>query len=123
MVCHLILIMHNARRVKLPCFKLETEVGLNETLKKMGLHEAFDETKADFSATCKVPLYISNVLQKAFIEANEEGTEADAATAMFERPRCCRMGPASKEFIANHPFLYLIVTKDGHILFCGAFYG
>lgn len=81
----------------------------------------FDEFKADFSGITLSPerLYVSHVIHKAFVEVNEKGTEAAAATAVV------MMAPAGMVvmkpiFCADHPFLFLICLKNsGAILFMG----
>ena len=93
--------------VFLPSFKLEQTIGMTEHLKKLGMDRMFGR-EADFSimAGSKGELFISNVMQKVFIETNEEGTEAAAVTAVTFRDRCV---PEPKtEFKCNHPFLFYI---------------
>ena len=93
---------------------------LSEILKAMGMPTAFSPDAADFSAITEAEnLYISSVIHKAFVDVNEEGTEAAAATAVA-------MGAASaapeppKVFKADHPFVFIIRdTKSGAILFMG----
>lgn len=101
-----------------PKFKLEYEAELNDVLKAMGMAEAFDPVSADFSALSEqfgTELYISKVRHKSFIEVNEEGTEASAATSV-EINR--ESAPMRMEF--NKPFLFLIRdSKTGAILFIG----
>ena len=84
----------------------------------MGMKDAFGD--ADFSGmTGERDLYISEVLHKAFVEVNEEGTEAAAATAVImTRMSMVEMGPII--FKADHPFIFLIRDNDsGSILFLG----
>ena len=83
----------------------------------MGMPEAFSK-RADFSGiTKKTGVYISEVAHKAFIELNEEGTEAAAATAVLVREYSAEEEPV---FMANHPFLLFIrENKSGSILFIG----
>ncbi len=101
--------------VQLPKFKLESTFELGQTLAALGMPLAFSE-QADFSGMAGTKdLYISDVVHKAFVEVNEEGTEAAAATAVGMRTTS--MPP---QFIANHPFLFLIrENKTGTILFIG----
>lgn len=107
----------NERRlmVQLPKFKLESSFQLGDTLAAMGMPLAFSN-QADFSRmTGTRDLSIGAVVHKAFVEVNEEGTEAAAATAVMMRSKS--MPP---QFIANHPFLFIIrENSTGTILFIG----
>jgi serpin B len=101
--------------VSMPKFRLERDYDLPEHLKALGMVDAFDLGRADFSGMADSSLAVSAVAHKAFIEVNEQGTEAAAATAVvmdaFGFP------PA---FYIDHPFLLLIRdTKHGTILFMG----
>ncbi|CAD7012757.1 serine protease inhibitor 42Dd [Ceratitis capitata] len=104
--------------VKLPKFKVEFEVELTDTLKKLGISKIFNDD-ADFSNMLESPeeLRVSNIFHKAVIEVNEEGTEAAAATAMIMMTRCLLI---PLQFIADRPFFYTIWNKK-NILFAGAF--
>jgi len=101
----------------LPKFKFQSKFYLKETLKTMGMHDAFDE-RADFSAmTGRKDLYIGKVIHQADIEVNEEGTEAAAATAVVMQRKSA---PQRVVFRADHPFIFLIRHKPtGTILFMG----
>jgi len=105
--------------VYLPKFKMTSEFSLNDTLKAMGMSDAFDQLKADFSGMDGTKnLYISAVLHKAFVEVNEEGTEAAAATGVVMGLRSMPAPPPV--FRADHPFVFII--KDNNtdsILFVG----
>jgi len=85
----------------------------------MGMADAFDSGRADFSGmTGDRDLFISAVVHKGFVDVNEEGTEAAAATAVVMTRE--RMPPPAPVFRADHPFLFLIRdTKTGAILFFG----
>ncbi|XP_043921101.1 leukocyte elastase inhibitor [Protopterus annectens] len=105
--------------VHLPKFKLEDKYDLESTLAEMGMSDLFDGSKADLSGiTGKTDLHISKVAHKSFIEVNEEGTEAAAATAgiaMF----CMFL---EENFTADHPFLFFIRhNQTNSILFFGRF--
>ena len=67
--------------VAIPKFKLEANVQLKDLLIKMGLPDLFDENVADFSGISgKKDIYVSEIFHKSFIDVNEEGSEAAAAT-------------------------------------------
>nr|XP_042134590.1 serpin B6 [Peromyscus maniculatus bairdii] len=105
--------------VFLPRFKLEENYDMKEFLCKLGMTDAFDY-RADFSGiSSKENLFLSKVVHKSFVEVNEEGTEAAAATAAIMMLRCMRFTP---RFCADHPFLFFIQhVKTNGILFCGRF--
>jgi len=106
--------------VYLPKFKIECGYMLVEPLIKMGIKDAFNETKADFSKiTGGKDLYISTVIHKTFCDVNEEGTEAAAVTAIVMNTKS--MGSFDRKiFKADHPFIYAIVdNKTGVMLFLG----
>ncbi|RMC16063.1 hypothetical protein DUI87_08272 [Hirundo rustica rustica] len=107
-------------RVSLPRFKLEEDYDLKGLLSSMGMPDAFDSGKADFSGISSGnELVLSEVIHKSFVEVNEEGTEAAAATAAMMMMRCSMRVP---EFTADHPFLFFIRhNKTSSILFCGRF--
>ena len=107
----------------LPKFRMDTEYRLPQTLSAMGMPTAFTGGAADFSGMDGTKnLYISDVIHKAFIDVNEEGTEAAAATAVVMVPGMAAPGkrPPVPEFRADHPFVFLIQDKEtGTILFIG----
>ncbi|MBI5684280.1 MAG: serpin family protein [Verrucomicrobia bacterium] len=106
-------------RVYLPKFKMTCRFGLNDTLKAMGMGDAFDPGRADFSGMDGGRnLFISAALHKAFVEVNEQGTEAAAATGIGIALTSLPAPPI--EFRADHPFLFLIREKStDSILFIG----
>ncbi|EPQ04836.1 Serpin B8 [Myotis brandtii] len=107
-------------QVFLPRLKLEKSYDLESFLRSLGMTDAFEEAKADFSGmSTKKNVPVSKVAHKCFVEVNEEGTEAAAATAVVRNSRCCRIEP---RFCADHPFLFFIRHhKTNSILFCGRF--
>ena len=104
----------------IPKFKMETSFGLKPTLEKLGMKRAFSG-EADFSGISgQKDLCISAVIHKAYVDVNEEGTEAAAATAVVMRFMAVRRPDPTPIFRADHPFLFLIRdTKAGNILFMG----
>ena len=104
--------------IYLPKFTYKTEYNLKEMLMAMGMDISFTPG-ADFSGMNGYGgLFIEKVLHKAFVEVNEEGTEAAAATTVHVMESSISEPP--KVFDADHPFLYLIQHKEtGTILFMG----
>jgi serpin B len=105
----------------IPRFKLECSFGLEPTLEALGMKRAFSP-EADFTGiSAHRGLYISAVLHKAFVDVNEEGTEAAAATGVFmTKSRVARPPQTPPVFRADHPFLFLICdTQSGAVLFMG----
>ncbi|MCE9544921.1 MAG: serpin family protein [Planctomycetia bacterium] len=109
------------RRVilSLPRFKATSEFRLKPTLSKLGMSQAFT-SDADFSGIDgKKGLYLQDVVHKAFVDVNEEGTEAAAATGTALAGAALETKPPAI-FRADHPFLYLIrENHTGSILFIG----
>ena len=109
--------------VTVPKFKMTQQFGLGATLGAMGMPQAFEKGVADFSGmTGKRDFIISAVIHKAYIDVNEEGTEAAAATAVV-MSRAMAMSPVRIQtpvFRADHPFAFLIRdNRSGAILFMG----
>ena len=109
-------------QVFLPRFKLTSQFSLSTVLAAMGMALAFDPNRADFAgmSTEEPGLSISAVLHKAFVDVNEEGTEAAAATAVVMKARAVMLPREPAIFRADHPFLFLIVDQRSKgILFLG----
>lgn len=108
--------------VAMPKFKMTQQFGLGNTLARMGMPKAF-ERDADFSAmSSERDLWISEVIHKAFIDVNEEGTEAAAATAAVMLGFAMHAPDPTPPvvFRADHPFIFLIRdNRSGSILFMG----
>ena len=105
--------------VQIPKFILETDYDLKEKLSNLGVHSAFDPGDADFSGIAQVkPLYIQAAVHKAYVDVNEVGTEAAAATGI--QVGTTSAGPPPLIFKADHPFIFLIQDHEtGNILFLG----
>ncbi|XP_022373456.1 leukocyte elastase inhibitor [Enhydra lutris kenyoni] len=103
--------------VHLPKFKLEESYDLNSHLAHLGIEDLFSR-KADLSGMSGTrDLFISKVAHKSFVEVNEEGTEAAAATAGIAT---FTMLVHEENFVADHPFIFFIRhNPSSHILFLG----
>lgn len=107
----------------LPRFKLEYRVELKQPLQALGMKKAFDPLGADFSGIAP-QLYISDALQKTFVEVKEEGTEAAAVTGISVLSAAMPM-PILDPFqmIVDRPFLFLIADRQTEtILFLGVLF-
>ncbi|KAH8317726.1 hypothetical protein KR074_008023, partial [Drosophila pseudoananassae] len=106
--------------VKIPKFKIVFKKRLIALLIKLGIKDLFTGA-ADLSGLVSGGAYISRVLQKAFVEVNEEGAEAAAVTAVFTTRLCsnCQQ-PTPMIFTADHPFAFLIRDRET-IFFQGHF--
>ena len=102
--------------LKLPRFKIECDIPLNEPVKNVGMQRIFGGGFANIS---DIALCVSDIKQKTFVEVNEKGTEAAAVTVI--EMRYTSAGPSTPpQFFANRPFLYMIKEKStGTILFIG----
>ncbi len=105
--------------IHLPRFKITSQFdSLTKTLAALGISDAFNPALADFSGISTEPLFVSDVVHKAFVQVDEKGTEAAAATGIIMRTTSMPMPP--KVFRADHPFLFLILAKEsGAVLFMG----
>ena len=94
-----------------------------DTLKAMGMELAFNGNAADFSGmTGGRDLFISAVIHKAFVDVNEEGTEAAAATGIIMEPTSAPFEEPKEPpvFRADHPFVFMIRdNRNGAIMFLG----
>ncbi|MEH2161231.1 MAG: serpin family protein [Nostoc sp.] len=105
--------------IRLPRFKTDYEVTLNDALKSLGMKEAFSN-KANFSGMGK-NFAISQVKHKTFVEVNEEGTEAAAATSVGIVATSLRDEPEPFRMIVDRPFFCAIRNNQtGNILFMGS---
>ena len=97
--------------VKMPKFKAEYSTQLIDTLKKMGIEDAFDRKSADFSSLIDKNdgAYIGTVMHKTFIEVDQEGTRAAAATLVGISKMSM---PAINPVCLNRPFVYMIVDTE-----------
>ena len=107
----------------MPRWEHEASFSLPDALIQLGMQDAFDPVSADFTGIVEPlgqpPLFISDVIHKAFIKVDEQGTEAAAATAVIME---VASAPAEEpvEIRLDHPFIYFILDSQTHtILFMG----
>ncbi|MCK9245908.1 MAG: serpin family protein [Anaerolineaceae bacterium] len=107
--------------LRMPKFEIESSFDLGEQLKALGMIQAFDSQLADLTGMSdEIDLYITDVLHKAYIDVNEEGTEAAAATVVSVGTTS--MPADSWEITLDHPFIYVIYeTTSNTIVFMGRF--
>ena len=106
-------------KLKLPKFKLESDINWEGLLKQLGVETLFDDERADLSRTWDGDgLCVSKFVQKCYISVDEKGTEAAAATFVLE---CDSMREPKKdlEFYVNRPFVF-IIRLNGVNIFVGS---
>lgn len=111
--------MKSEVRISMPKLNQESTLKLNDALKASGLEDAFSK-QADFTSITdsQNDLYISEVLQKTFIEVNEKGTKAAAATEIGIETMS--MPIETEPVIADRPYLYMVVDLENSLpLFIG----
>lgn len=110
--------------VKVPVFGFDNEFELNGILASLGMKDAFDPEKADFSAMSEKEIYLSLVIQKTHIELGSEGTKAAAVTAaMYEATASpgLNIELPKKQVYLDRPFVFIIMDNDSTMpLFMGA---
>uniref|UniRef100_A0A8C9DUQ6 Serpin family B member 1 n=1 Tax=Prolemur simus TaxID=1328070 RepID=A0A8C9DUQ6_PROSS len=106
--------------VGLPRFKLEDSYILNSDLARLGVQDLFNSSKADLSGISGArDIFISKIIHKSFVEVNEEGTEAAAATAGVAT---FAMLMPEENFVADHPFIFFVRhNPSSTVLFLGRF--
>lgn len=117
-----------AAEIGLPKFTSSYEAELTDALRSLGMTDAFDATRADFSrmgTSEQGPLYVGSVLHKTFVDVNEEGTRAAAATTVSMDGAAAPGGPIEyHEVILDRPFVYLIVDLRCDLpVFIGTYMG
>ena len=111
----------------IPQFEIEFTINMNEILEELGIKRAFTKD-AEFKGICeKLPLFIGKVLQKNYINVNEEGTQASSITEVDYVYECSKSkDKASIDFIADRPFIFILRNSNlpkGHdILFFSKLY-
>ena len=104
----------------IPKFRYDYSMGMNDILKNLGIEDAFDRDKADFSNMTNEAVYINNVVHKSFIEVDEVGTKAAAATSV-EMSITSVVMEDIHEVKLDRPFIYIIMDNEANIpIFMGA---
>lgn len=107
--------------IAVPRFKLEYEIKLNDALKALGMGIAFDPNRADLTGIVENSAFIKEVRHKTFVEVNEEGTEAAAATSVGVSVTSVMVPPKPFRMIVDRPFFCAIRdNKTGTLLFLGS---
>jgi serpin B len=106
--------------VQIPRFKLEYDVDLKQALSALGMGNAFDGQKSNFSELSDVPTRIDKVKHKTFVEVNEEGTEAAAVTSVGIRATAVIVSEPFKMTVDRPFFCAIRDNRSGSILFMGA---
>jgi serpin B len=112
--------------LKLPRFKTNSDIRLNDLISQLGAPSMFDSEKADFAGISKnyKDLYVSLLKQKAAIEVSEEGTKASAVTVAMIDTTSGPMDYEKATFHADRPFVYLIQEWDTRaVFFIGTYEG
>ncbi|KAF5296551.1 hypothetical protein FQA39_LY12469 [Lamprigera yunnana] len=102
--------------VSIPKFKIESKIDVKKILQSLGVEEPFT-TAANFKGISDTPLLIDKVIQKTFLEINERGATAAAATGLSLIP----LSTPRAFFIADHPFLFYLKHKLYGVVFVGRF--
>lgn len=102
----------------IPKYENEYSADLSDTLQHMGMPDAFDMGKADFSGigySTAGNIFISRVLHKTYIAVDERGTKAGASTAVEMKDECAMMEDYIRTVYLNRPFLYLIIDCESNL--------
>jgi len=103
-----------------PKFNMHFQALLNKPLEALGMREAFVPGAANFSGMSADALFVSEVLQKSYVDVNEQGTEAAAVTTVVVANSVVMRPLKPFEMVVDHPFLFVILDKPtGTILFMG----
>ncbi|XP_050534393.1 serpin B3-like isoform X2 [Daktulosphaira vitifoliae] len=104
---------------KFPKFKIEQEIDLKHVLNKLGCSTMFTPS-ADFSGITDVPIFANKAFHKAFIDVDEKGTEAAAASGIeFLEGSAMPTSLPKAQFHVDHPFIFAILTNENDLLFLG----
>ena len=105
--------LHTKVSTSLPEFEIEFKEELSKTLIKMGMEDAFSDTKADLSSLSP-NTYISSVIHGAKIEVDADGTKAAATTIVATNRKSANSEPTKSVYL-NRPFVYAIIDTEADI--------
>lgn len=106
--------------IKFPCFNINAKYNLNESLKQLGIVDAFDAKYADFSGMSDSPLYLQSLQQAVYINVDQKGTEAAAVTGNGMCSTNIEQQVKHASFVADRPFVFIVrESSTGLILFMG----
>ena len=111
--------MHTQVKVSIPVFETEYSTELSETLKKMGIEDAFEWTRADFTGLGSMEnqnIYIGKVLHKTYISVDEKGTKAAAVTSVQMDAGSTMITEVKKVYL-DRPFVYMLIDCESNIPF------
>ncbi|CAN1184428.1 At1g47710 [Linum perenne] len=115
------------KKVVIPKWKSSHRFEAKELMKKLGLKLPFESDQEDltemFIDSEGKNVHISNVIQRAYIDVNEKGTEAAAVSGICVVTLCCasKPKPPKEKFIADHPFMFMIMERNSKtVIFAGA---
>ena len=106
-------------KLSLPKFDADATTDLKDILEMLGVTDAFDPEKADFSPLTDTPAVVTGATHSARVKIDEEGVEAAAFTVMMVSATGAYIEPKEIEFNANRPFLFAVTGIDGLPLFIG----
>ena len=95
-------------KVTMPAFDISFGIGLKKVLAQMGMSSMFNPRPGNFSVISDNDLFVKDVLHRAQIEVNEEGSKSAAATAVIVGGRSGKPPPKTREFRVDQPFVYVI---------------
>ncbi|MPN64990.1 hypothetical protein SDC9_212769 [bioreactor metagenome] len=113
-------ILNNAQAIKvktaIPKFESEYSVEMGDVLKSMGMTNAFDAYRADFTRLGQADgnIYISRVLHKTYIAVDEKGTKAGAATAVEMSTTSAQLEEPKTVYL-DRPFVYMLIDCETNL--------
>ncbi|CAL6012989.1 Serpin_1 [Hexamita inflata] len=111
-------LLEETTTLELPRFKIESYFNLKNTLESLGVSKIFNSVNC--TKTLGDVLQVQDVIQKTFMEVNEEGTEAAAVTAIKMEKCVMRSSDKPKQMICDRPFWFLLINEMGGVVFASS---